>query len=62
MEKHCIALLLMLSVHAVAQSPPPPATEIQAAELHALMRSSPRLALRVTPLAVQVPAPEWTTD
>jgi DNA-binding beta-propeller fold protein YncE len=55
-------VLLILSVHAFAQSPPPPATEIQAAELRALIRSSPRLPLRMTPLAVQVPVPDWTTD
>lgn len=52
----------MLSVHAVAQAPPPPATEAQAEELRALIRSSPRLPLQATPLAVQVPAPDWTTD
>jgi len=62
MEKRCVALLLMLSVHAVAQAPAPPATGAQAAELRALIRSSPRLPLQATPLAVQVPASDWTTD
>jgi len=62
MEKHCVVLLLMLPVHAAAQAPPPPATQAQAEELRALIRSSPRLPVRATPLAVQVPAPDWTTD
>jgi len=61
-EKRWAALLLILPVQCLAQAPPPPATESQAAELRALIGSSPRLPLRATPLAVQIPTPDWTTD
>jgi streptogramin lyase len=58
----CIALLCFPGLLAFAQSPPPPATAEQAAKLHALIESSPKLALKETTFKVQVPAPETATD
>jgi DNA-binding beta-propeller fold protein YncE len=57
-----LALLLLLSVHAIAQGPPPPATDVQAAELRSLIKKSPRSPLRSTLVEIQTPASGWTTD
>ncbi|MGH9784355.1 MAG: hypothetical protein ACRD88_09225 [Terriglobia bacterium] len=57
-----LASLCLLPIPLTAQAPPPPATDAQAAQLRALIAASPRLPLRLTPLAIQPPVPGWTTD
>ena len=56
------ALLLVLSVNAIAQAPAPTATDEQAAQLRGLIGSSPRLPLKSVPLAIQPPTADWNTD
>lgn len=57
-----ILATLLVPVNAVAQAPAPPATDAQADELRKLIAGSPRLRLQPTPLTIQTPAPDWTTD
>lgn len=54
-------VIFFLSI-AAAQAPAPPATDAQAEELRKLIAGSPRLPLKATPLAIQPPTPDWTTD
>jgi DNA-binding beta-propeller fold protein YncE len=46
----------------LAQAPPLPATEQQAAELRALMNGAPKLPLELKPLAIQLPSSDWNTE
>ncbi len=57
-----IVLTFIVSVNAVAQAPAPPATDAQAEQLRTLIAGSPLLRLQSTPISIQAPAAEWTTD
>jgi streptogramin lyase len=57
-----ITYLLICLATAFAQAPAPAPTEAEAARLRDLIANSPRLPLQSTPLAIQAPAPGWTTD
>jgi DNA-binding beta-propeller fold protein YncE len=62
MRRTRLLLALILGGLAAAQDPAPPATPEQAAQLRALLKGSPRLPIQLAPLAVQTPAPDWSTD
>ncbi|MGH9719855.1 MAG: hypothetical protein ACRD8O_06555, partial [Bryobacteraceae bacterium] len=57
-----LASTLLIVWSAAAQAPAPPPTEAEAAELNSLIKASPRAALNSTPLPIQAPSPDWTTD
>lgn len=59
---HRITLFLLLCGLAFSQSPPPPATGEQAQQLRDLIGGSPVLPVELKPLAIQPPAPDWSTD
>lgn len=58
----CIVLVVAAAVSILAQKPAPPATDEQTTLLRDLIARSPRSKLQATPMPVQLPAPDWTTD
>lgn len=57
-----IILLALFCNLSVAQAPPPEPTAEQAQQLHDLISGSPGLPVELRPLAIQPPAPGWSTD
>jgi hypothetical protein len=57
-----LASTLLISWHAGAQAPAPAPTEAEAAELHSLIKRSPRAGLTRVTLAISALTADWTTD
>src|SRR5215208_6915925 len=57
-----LVLIIVVAINSFAQAPAAPATEEQAAVLRELISKSPRAKVQASPLQVQLPTPDWTTD